>query len=135
LQIIGFFFSAAFCLWGYQGKNRFTNDKGFSWVQVQGSSLLTTFQFAERLALGNFRRPRSDSTKFTRRRPGGDQLEDAQLRSTQETYPDTYNKKPLYHLSVYQCPVDYKKLMASFDVVGVKLAMGKAYRRFNQLEQ
>lgn len=66
-----------------------------------------------------------------------------------ETYPDTYNKKPLsyiglaaqknynslYLMSVYQDPADYQELMNAFDQLGVKPDMGKSCIRFKNLEQ
>jgi len=66
-----------------------------------------------------------------------------------ETYPDTYNKKPLsyiglaaqknynslYLMSVYQNPADYQELMDAFDAMGVKPNMGKSCIRFKKLEQ
>ncbi len=66
-----------------------------------------------------------------------------------ETYPDTYNKKPLnyiglaaqknynslYLMSVYQNPADYQELMDAFDAMGVKPDIGKSCIRFKKLEQ
>ena len=66
-----------------------------------------------------------------------------------ETYPDTYNKKPLnyiglaaqknynslYLMSVYQNPTDYQDLMDAFDALGVKPDMGKSCIRFKRLDQ
>lgn len=66
-----------------------------------------------------------------------------------ETYPDTYNKKPLnyiglaaqknynslYLMSVYQNPADYQELMGAFESIGVKPDMGKSCIRFKQLDQ
>lgn len=66
-----------------------------------------------------------------------------------ETYPDTYNKKPLsyiglaaqknynslYLMSVYQNPADYQELMDAFAAIGVKPDMGKSCIRFKKLEQ
>jgi hypothetical protein len=66
-----------------------------------------------------------------------------------ETYPDTYNKKPLsyiglaaqknynslYLMSVYQNPADYQELMDAFDAIEVKPNMGKSCIRFKKLEQ
>lgn len=66
-----------------------------------------------------------------------------------ETYPDTYNKKPLnyiglaaqknynslYLMTVYQNPEDYRELMAAFEAMGVKPDMGKSCIRFKKLEQ
>ena len=66
-----------------------------------------------------------------------------------ETYPDTYNKKPLnyiglaaqknynslYLMSVYQNPADYQELMEAFDAMGVKPDMGKSCIRFKKLDQ
>ena len=66
-----------------------------------------------------------------------------------ETYPDTYNKKPLsyvglaaqknynslYLVSVYQDPADYQELMEAFARMGVKPDMGKSCIRFKKLDQ
>ena len=66
-----------------------------------------------------------------------------------ETYPDTYNKKPLnyiglaaqknynslYLMSVYQNPADYQELMDAFTRMGVKPDMGKSCIRFKKLDQ
>ncbi len=66
-----------------------------------------------------------------------------------ETYPDTYNKKPLsyvglaaqknynslYLMSVYQDPADYQELMEAFARMGVKPDMGKSCIRFKKLDQ
>ncbi len=66
-----------------------------------------------------------------------------------ETYPDTYNKKPLsyvglaaqknynslYLMSVYQDPADYQELIKAFDGMGVKPNMGKSCIRFKKLDQ
>ena len=66
-----------------------------------------------------------------------------------ETYPDTYNKKPLsyvglaaqknynslYLMSVYQDPADYQELMEAFAGMGVKPDMGKSCIRFKKLDQ
>lgn len=66
-----------------------------------------------------------------------------------ETYPDTYNKKPLnyiglaaqknynslYLMSVYQNPADYQDLMEAFASIGVKPDMGKSCIRFKSLDQ
>lgn len=66
-----------------------------------------------------------------------------------ETYPDTYNKKPLsyvglaaqknynslYLMSVYQDPADYQELMEAFARMGVKPDMGKSCIRFKNLDQ
>ena len=66
-----------------------------------------------------------------------------------ETYPDTYNHKPLnyiglaaqknynslYLMSVYQNPADYQELMDAFDAMGVKHNMGKSRIRFKKLDQ
>ena len=66
-----------------------------------------------------------------------------------ETYPETYNKKPLnfiglaaqknynslYLMSVYQNPADYDELMSAFKQMGVKPNMGKSCIRFKNLEQ
>lgn len=66
-----------------------------------------------------------------------------------ETYPDTYNKKPLsyvglaaqknynslYLMSVYQDPADYQELMEAFARMGVKPNMGKSCIRFKKLDQ
>jgi len=66
-----------------------------------------------------------------------------------ETYPDTYNQKPLnyiglaaqknynslYLMSVYQNPADYQELMDAFDAMGVKPNMGKSCIRFKKLDQ
>jgi hypothetical protein len=66
-----------------------------------------------------------------------------------ETYPDTYNKKPLnyiglaaqknynslYLMSVYQNPADYQALMDAFAAMGVKPNMSKSCLRFKKLEQ
>lgn len=65
-----------------------------------------------------------------------------------ETYPDTYNKKPLsyvglaaqknynslYLMSVYQDPADYQELMEAFARMGVKPDMGKSCIRFKKLD-
>jgi len=66
-----------------------------------------------------------------------------------ETYPDTYNHKPLnyiglaaqknynslYLMSVYQNPADYQELMDAFDAMGVKPNIGKSCIRFKKLDQ
>ncbi len=66
-----------------------------------------------------------------------------------ETYPDTYNQKPLnyiglaaqknynslYLMSVYQNPADYQELMSAFKEMGVKPDMGRSCIRFKELEQ
>ena len=66
-----------------------------------------------------------------------------------ETYPDTYNKKPLsyvglaaqknynslYLMSVFQDPADYQELMEAFARMGVKPDMGKSCIRFKKLDQ
>lgn len=66
-----------------------------------------------------------------------------------ETYPDTYNKKPLsyiglaaqknynalYLMSAYQNPADYQELMDAFARMGVKPDMGKSCIRFKKLDQ
>lgn len=66
-----------------------------------------------------------------------------------ETYPDTYNKKPLsyvglaaqknynslYLMSVYQDPADYQELMEAFARMGVKPDMGKSCIRFKKLDR
>ncbi len=66
-----------------------------------------------------------------------------------ETYPDTYNKKPLnyiglaaqknynslYLMSVYQNPADYQELMDAFSAMGGKPDMGKSCIRFKRLDQ
>lgn len=66
-----------------------------------------------------------------------------------ETYPDTYNKKPLsyiglaaqknynslYLMSVYQNPADHQELMDAFAAMGVKPKMGKSCINFKRLEQ
>ena len=66
-----------------------------------------------------------------------------------ETYPDTYNKKPLsyvglaaqknynslYLMSVYQDPADYQELIKAFARMGVKPDMGKSCIRFKKLDQ
>lgn len=66
-----------------------------------------------------------------------------------ETYPDTYNKKPLsyvglaaqknynslYLMSVYQDPADYQELIKAFDGMGVKPNMGKSCIRFKKLDR
>ena len=66
-----------------------------------------------------------------------------------ESYPDTYNQKPLnyiglaaqknynslYLMSVYQNPADYQELMDAFDAMGVKPNMGKSCIRFKKLDQ
>ena len=66
-----------------------------------------------------------------------------------ETYPDTYNKKPLsyvglaaqknynslYLMSVYQDPADYQELMQAIARMGVKPDMGKSCIRFKKLDR
>lgn len=66
-----------------------------------------------------------------------------------ETYPDTYNKKPLsyvglaaqknynslYLMSVFQDPADYQELMEAFARMGVKPDMGKSCIRFKKLDR
>ncbi len=66
-----------------------------------------------------------------------------------ESYPDTYNQKPLnyiglaaqknynslYLISVYQNTADYQELMDAFDAMGVKPNMGKSCIRFKKLDQ
>jgi len=66
-----------------------------------------------------------------------------------ETFPDTYNKKPLsyiglaaqknynslYLMSIYQNPADYQDLMTAFNEMGIKPDMGKSCIRFKRLHQ